>query len=145
MRPASLLSLLVVRFTGTGCAIGYRGGGTFLDKGPLTAHERFTIDLSEIDLNKASRQEFRLVELPNTTFTLGFQVTTKTKANTPLSESRPLNPTIRLTVVEGASLNVITIDAPLKDWVWSGTAINPQQSFVYRRGSDLQPRENATL
>jgi len=139
MRATSFRRILLVLLAGTGLAFGYRGDGVFVDRGPLTAHERFTLDLGEIDLTQSTRRVFRLAALPESEFALGLLIIEKTRSDVPLWDRRPLNPTIRLTVVDDTSHKVIGVEGPLKTWTWSGAVTEPGRSFLYSRGSYFKP------
>jgi hypothetical protein len=138
IRPfCSFLALLLL----VACNRGhfYTGDGTFVDHGILSATDRYTIELGEVDVRRISVSDFSLSGLPRTDFTVGLLASTALGDGAHL-DSKPLSAVVKITLVNERSQVVISEEAPLDKWDWSSSVLSPSESFVYLRGEeDEQP------
>ena len=63
-RRYARFTALVLLATVAAAAAAYQGDGTFIDRGPFEAHNRYVLDLGPLDLTKNERWTFRLASLP---------------------------------------------------------------------------------
>lgn len=113
-------------------AARYRGDGTLVDHGPGDAGHRYALDLGPIEVGES---RFALAGLPPAEFTLGFEITGP--VGECLHETRPIDPRVSLRMENESGEAVIAEDAPLRDWVWSGSVLC-DRAFVYRVGQTEQ-------
>lgn len=134
--PELIAALVVVVVSG--CADprhqGYQGDGRFVDYGKRAAAMRYVVDLGELDLGTAGDREFTMSGLPGEGFTIGLEIHASAEPVEPMYEAHPLNPTLRLEVVDERGESIISEAAPLREWTWSGTVGVKSRSFVYLRG-----------
>jgi hypothetical protein len=129
---------------GASASVAYRGDGHFLDRGPLTAHERYVIDFGAVDLAVAAPRTFLLGDLPDAAFTLGLRVSSNSLPEVPTWKQHPFNPTVRLVLTDESGQVLLDTRDPLEKWTWSGRVDVPSQAFVYRRDFDFTPKRNAS-
>jgi hypothetical protein len=120
-----------------GCSAGhYTGDGRLSDKGWAAAHDRYVLDLGEIDLNARSRIVKKLAGLPpGVTFAIGLSVG-ETAPNSTAPMTPKLSAVVRLTVISGDGTLIIAEEAPLNEWVTS-QAVGSSEAFLYRRGRSV--------
>lgn len=139
MRPGRRLRCLVTLAVLCGCAPeqlhqGYQGDGRFVDHGSRAAAERYVVDLGDLDLATAREHEFTMSGLPPAEFTVGLEIRAHAEPAQPLYETHPLNPTLRLEVIDERDERIVSETARLGDWTWSGNGGEKSRSFVYLRG-----------
>jgi hypothetical protein len=111
----------------------YHGDGTLTDMGPGTASARYVVDLGQIDLGEAGRQDFKLVGLPSVEFTAGLRPAYGSGCDAYLSTN------VRLTVKDENGEVVIDEEGPLSSWTSSS-------GLIYRRGAERrEPRSQGTV
>jgi hypothetical protein len=95
---------------------------------------RYVVDFGELDLGTVGNREFTMSGLPVEVFTIGLEILASAEPAEPMYEAHPLNPTLRLEVVDERGESIISEAAPLRDWTWSGRVGVKSRSFVYLRG-----------
>jgi hypothetical protein len=110
----------------------YSGDGKLTDD-RFSPSQRFVLTLGRIDLSRRGLRTFRLAGLPSRDFAIGFEVSGPRTANRPLCDSRPISPTVKMTLKDEHGRIVIDESRPLEEWVWSGSP-HESTSFVYLGG-----------
>ncbi len=121
-----------------GCsARHYTGDGRLSDKGWAVAHDRYVLDLGDLDLNARSTIVRRLAGLPpGVTFAIGVSVGKAAPSSTePMTPK--LSAVVKLSVVRDDGTLIVAEEASLADWVASA-AVGSSESFLYRRGSSVE-------
>ena len=126
---ASILLVLT-----TACGDPYDGDGKFVDAGFTAASKRYALDLGKIDLSQPKAYAYKLSGLPVEEFTIGLKVISPFQVEKHIMETKPINPLIKLILFDLRGEIVIYKEKYLSQWVWSGTAGDKRQSFVYLRG-----------
>jgi hypothetical protein len=106
----------------------YVGDGSFVDHGPLAAHQRYVLDLGVVEFNGKVRLEYSLAELPAEEFVIGFRPTSRA--------AHPAPARVRVLLTNEKNQTVIDESAELSSWVWSEG--DPSGLFGYRRGKEKQ-------
>lgn len=125
----------------------YSGDGVLTDHGLFEIHHRYVVDLGDLDLANQSERTFSMSGLPRETFTIGLLVRQPAGATEPLYEIRPVSSVIvRLELSNERGELVISEEAPLNEWVWSGPVDESFQSFVYVPGAHVEvPLEDGAV
>jgi len=105
-----------------------KGDGKFTDFGPLTAIDRYLVDLGPIDLSRANKRSFRMLGLPSTELVIGLR---QVNVSAGCDAAALAAERIRIDVTTSDGVAVVSEEAPLSAWVTSS-------SVVYRRGVELQ-------
>jgi hypothetical protein len=111
------------------------GDAVIRDDGPANTYQRYTVDFGEISGSGADSRTYVVRDLPRATFTIGVLVE-RSVGDEPLYDSKPVQATVTLVVRNSRGALVVSEEAPLDEWVWSGTSTEPNRSFVYRRGKE---------
>jgi len=118
----------------------YKGDGRFTDNGYTTAHDRYILDLGEIDLASKRKYAYTMSRLPSTEMTVGFYIegfkNHQRQSGTPYP-ANPNNALVRLLLTNDKGNLVINETANLSQWVWSDSPID-NNAFVYLRGVDVK-------
>jgi len=131
--PPRLLAILLTSVVLLGCpASKYSGDGKLTDD-PLSPSQRFVLTLGPTDLTKAGTSTYRLADLPQKNFVVGFAVSQGSTTGMTLHETRPIDAIVRLTLKDEASRVIIDEMGPLNEWTWSGSPHSPG-AFVYKQG-----------
>ena len=85
--------------------IRYTGDGKFTDKGRDASHDRFLLDLGQVDPNQKSKSSYSIKGLPEAPFTIALQVALPVSNNFPL-ESLSLYPRLQFTNEVALSLEL---------------------------------------
>lgn len=110
----------------------YHGDGTFSDKGPGAANERYAVDLGVADLSRPSHLSFKLAGLPPVEFTLGLR---------PVNVSNGCDASALKAVMVHARIQgqdggaIVDEQSPLGTWTASS-------DLLYMRGTERQQPES---
>jgi hypothetical protein len=128
------LILIVTAWIG-GCysTSDYEGDGTLTE-----TKQRYELTLGEIDLSVEGKSTYKLKGLPEETFTIGLDVKRPTGGGDPIYIATPLNADIKIRLLNERGEVVIDEFDSLDQWVWSGSRVSSDRSFVYRRGSTIR-------
>jgi hypothetical protein len=126
--PIKALVAYVAALQVTACAPQYSGDGTFTDFGPLSAHERYLVDLGPVDLSRSNERTFRMLGLPSTELTVGLR---QVNVSAGCDAAALAAERVRIAVVGGDDAGAVSEEAPLGAWVHS-------PDLVYRRGAERQ-------
>jgi hypothetical protein len=136
-RPLARIVLLLLAIGCDGSA-SYRGDGKLVDRGFTTAHERYILNLGDVDLGSQSRREYRLAGLPGEEFTVGIRTqSTRTPDGKPLYDAKPLKAKVKLELISEKSGKVFAIEDDLRHWTWNEA--RDLHVFLYGRGDKQQP------
>jgi hypothetical protein len=100
------------------------------------SHDRYVLDLGELDLNARSTIVRRLAGSPHETFAIGLSVGRAAPSSTE-PRTPKLSAVVKLSVVRDDGTLIVAEEAPLGDWVAS-VAVGSSESFLYRRGSSVE-------
>lgn len=124
------------------------GGGVLVDRGPLTASERYVVDFGLVDFRINEEHTYHVERLPQDELTIGFEVASPNlEAAWELLEKRGLpGIVVGLTVLNERGQVVIEEEASLQDWVWGSPVVHvPYGAFVYRRGEEERVEISPTV
>lgn len=124
-------SLTVALVAACNASSSYRGEGTFSDKGPGAANERYAVDLGPVDLSRPGHLSFRLAGLPPVEFTLGLRPV-HVSNGCDATALKALVVHVHLQGPDGAA--VIDEQSQLGSWTASS-------DLLYRRGTERQVPE----
>ena len=119
--------------------VTYAGDAKLTDVGPNAASDRWVAEMGRFTNKDNGTYEYILADLPMTAFTIGFDVFGSAKE--PLIDSKPVTSYIRVHMVNRNGGVVIDESAPLNQWTWSGAIGEPNEAFVYRRGTDNEEKD----
>jgi hypothetical protein len=120
------------------CSAGnFQGDGSFVDRGPLAAKDRYIVDLGTVDLTKIGQHKYSIGNLPSVPFATGLEIRESSPNVDP--RKRPLHSgRVRLLLESEEGKMVFAEDAPLRDWVWTYDR-GESESFLYRAGKGTGP------
>jgi hypothetical protein len=113
----------------------YRGDGHLVDQGWWFPGHRYILDLGPIEISESKKYEYKLLGLPLTRMTLGFEVPNPAVGNClcELFFPKPIRPIVKMIVTDSQGREVIREEGPLHEWTWSGSSTD---SFIYRNGGE---------
>lgn len=111
---------------------GYRGDGSFEDKGWMAYSNRYTVDLGAIELQKDGLAVFQLDGLPHGEFTVGVEV--EGTEHVELTDPAPIEMFLRIELRSSSNDIIILEEGPISEWVAATSPTLPGWARFYRRG-----------
>ena len=116
----------------------YRGEGTFTDRGPKAAANRYVLKLGDVDFSEKKERVFRMAGLPQVRFWLGFSLQGLPPLSVDSTDGSNYNRAkIHVLMKTSAGREVLNSEAPFSKWTWSGS-MGGTSRFVYLRGDPGQ-------
>ncbi len=112
----------------------YSGDGEFLDRGVMSAAERFEIRFGEIRLHEVGKYCFSAARLPRVNFTLGLCISSDVPIGLAVRKREQFSTVVSCNVVNERGEVVVSQRAPLDEWTWSSSGMVSTESFVYLQG-----------
>jgi hypothetical protein len=130
------VAILCLVLSGCYTTADYNGDGT-LEEGNFAAN-RYKLTLGGINLSAVGERSFVLRGLPEEKFTLGLDIRRLKESSDAITDSQPLQATVRMRIVNERNGLVLYEESPISTWVWSGALSEPDRSFVYLRGKSQE-------
>lgn len=136
-----------VIFSGCYRVSNYTGDGQLIDNGARAATDRYVLDLGSVDLTHRGTRTFRIANLPEVNFVVGFEIVAPDNNN--LIERKAASPTVSIELASPDGKILFAKKAPLDAWTWAVRA-GENRAFVYGREEpatyfDAAPKTEYTL
>lgn len=118
---------------------GYRGEGSFVDRGPTSSSSRYVLDLGVVVVNSTEppKREYRLAGLPPEEFVVGLQ-----SQNGPPDRIREdatrFGTQVRVALARTTGEVVFEKSGQLSEWTWTQSRDVDSGGFCYGRGQERE-------
>lgn len=133
IRLVCALSIGVIACLFSGCyqVSQYSGDGSLVDNGPLSATDRYVLNLGAVDLTQRGTKTYRMANLPEVNFVVGIEISTTPEGRSTI-EKQLASSILSLELADAEGNTLFSKKSALDAWVWSSPR-DANRAFVYGR------------